>query len=220
MIPIFIGYDPKELLAYHVLAHSIIRRATSPIAIVPLALSHLEGEYDRPRGPEATEFSYTRFLVPYLCGYEGRAIYMDCDMLALADITEMHGYAAENPDPAVLVCQHDYVPKTAIKMDGQTQTAYPRKNWSSFMVFNNPKCRALTPAYVDQAPGADLHRFAWLQDEQIGALPIDWNWLVGEYDVNPQARILHYTLGGPWFPEYRDCDHAEDWYNEYEHLRL
>lgn len=181
------------------------------------ALGHL---YTRERGPkESTEFSLTRFLVPYLSGYVGHSIFMDCDMLCQADVHEVLQHVGGDPrhcpDEAVLVCRHDYTPSTTVKMDSRPQTSYSRKNWSSFMVFNNERCRRLTPEYVNTAGGLDLHSFAWLPDKQIGSLPLEWNWLVGEYAANPHAKILHYTLGGPWFKEYRDCQDSELWLSEF-----
>jgi hypothetical protein len=210
---IFIGYDSKEPLAYHVLAHSILTRATSPISITPLTLSSLKGLYTRQRGPtESTEFSLTRFLVPYLSGYEGWSLFMDCDMLCLTDIWRVLDEGSLNK--AISVCQHQYQPKSITKFLGQVQTAYPRKNWSSLILFDNEKCQVLTPDYVNSASGLDLHRFNWLSEDQIGQIDLAWNWLVGEYEPNPDAKILHYTLGGPWFPEYDHSDHADLWFRE------
>ena len=220
MLSIFVGWDRNETAAYHTLCHSLIRRATGPISITPLCRDHFP-YFTRKRGPlESTDFSLSRFLVPYLSGYSGYSLFMDCDMLAQAPINEVW----QDMDPrkfqekAVWVCPHDYVPKDAPKMQGQVQTAYPRKNWSSFLFFDNDACRILTPDYVNTATGLHLHRFEWLQDEQIGFLPVEWNWLVGEYAPNPLAKILHYTLGGPWFPEHRRCDHAQEWLDEYRDM--
>lgn len=212
---IFIGYDPNETIAYHALAHSILRRSTIPVSIAPLMRSQLGALYTRARGPtESTEFSLTRFLVPALSDYRGWSMFIDCDMLCRADIAELAALTKEAGDKAVLVCKHDYTPKTGRKFLDQVQTKYPRKNWSSVMLFNNARCTALTPGYVNSAGGLDLHRFNWLKDEEIGAIPLEWNWLVGEYDYNPAARIVHYTLGGPYFDEYRDCDYAAEWFEE------
>jgi len=198
MLRIFVGYDSRETLAYHVLVHSILRHTKVPVSITPLKLDQL-AMYSRPRGStEATEFSMTRFLVPYLCEFEGQAIFMDCDMLARADLTELWAKAFTQPDKAVFVCKHDYVPKDAVKMDGQQQTAYPRKNWSSLIVFNAAKCRALTPEYVNAASGLQLHRFQWISDDGSVRSDSSGNWLVGEYPPNRAAKLLHYTLGGPW----------------------
>ena len=213
---IFIGYDSREPIAYHVLAHSIISRATRPVTISPVAVKHLDF-YTRQRGArESTEFSITRFLVPYLSGYKGHSIFMDCDMLCLTDITNIWLEIGGQLDKAVLVCQHDYTSKTFTKFLGQSNSNYPRKNWSSFMVFNNAKCKVLTPDYANTASGLDLHRFNWLKDEEIGSLPLEWNWLVGEYNKNPNAKFLHYTLGGPWFRDCEDCDYADEWFNEFQ----
>ena len=217
---VYIGYDPRESVAFYTLAHSILRRASIPVSIAPLMQSQLKGLYRRSRGPtESTEFSLTRFLVPALSGFQGWSIFMDCDMLCRADIAELARETERQSDKAVLVCQHDYVPKTQRKFLGHVQTKYPRKNWSSLMLFNNARCRSLSADYVNRASGLELHRFAWTDDAAIGALPLEWNWLVGEYDYNAAAKIVHYTIGGPYFEAYRDCDYAAEWFAEFESMR-
>lgn len=219
---IFIGYDQREAIAYHVLSHSILTRSSVPVMIAPLVQSALreQGIYNRERTPlESTEFSMTRFLVPYLCGYRGNAVFMDCDMLCRVDIAELWDEILESEE-AVLCCQHSYTPSANTKFLGNPQTAYPRKNWSSFMVFDCTRCRALTPDYVNTATGLELHRMLWMDNKPIGALPLEWNWLVGEYEKNYNANILHYTLGGPWFAETAHCDHADEWRQEASALRL
>lgn len=218
---IFIGYDAREAEAFHVLVHSILRHASYPVAITPLVREQLTFCHRRPRGSrESTDFSLTRFLVPYLCGYQGQALFMDCDMLVRDDITEIVNWAEDfAPGCAVAVCQHDYQTKATTKFMGQANESYPRKNWSSFMFFNAAKCHALTPDYVDTATPASLHRFAWVADEQIGALPLFWNHLVGEYPYRPDARNVHFTLGTPCFPDYAACDYADEWFQERQALR-
>jgi hypothetical protein len=160
----------------------------------------------------------TRFLTPYLAFYSGLALFMDCDMLCLTDIAQVLEELPTQPDKDVWACQHNYTPKTTTKFLGQTQTKYPRKNWSSFMVFDAERCTTLTPYYVNTATGLDLHRFQWTTDEQIGSLPLEWNHLVGEYEPNPKAKVLHYTLGGPYFKDYENCDHADLWFAEYQNM--
>ena len=220
MLQVYIGYDPRESVAFYTLAHSIFARSSIPLAIAPLMRRHLAHLYTRSRGPtESTEFSLTRFIVPALSGYRGWSIFMDCDMLCRADIAELVALIDRNPDKAVLVCQHDYVPKSERKFLNQVQTKYSRKNWSSLMLFNNERCKALSPQYVNSATGLDLHRFAWIDDALIGSIPLEWNWLVEEYRYNPNAKIAHFTLGGPYFDEYRNCDYAEEWRSEFESMR-
>lgn len=219
MIPtfrIFIGYDGKEPLAYAVLSHSILRRASQPVSITPIAKHHLKREYTREKGPtEATEFSLTRFLVPYLSDYTGFSLFLDCDILCQADIGDIMLYPLAEPGKAVYVAKHDYVPKSLTKFLGNEQTVYPKKNWSSVMLFDNTRCTSLTKEYVNTAPGLDLHRFNWLKsDEEIGSLPLSWNHLVDEYPENHEAELLHYTLGGPWFEETKDCPQANAWVDE------
>ena len=215
MLQIYIGYDPKEAVAYHTLAHSIQRQASIPVTIAPLMQSQLKGFYTRARGPtESTEFSLTRFLVPALSQFRGWSLFMDCDMLCRSDIAELAAFTQRAPEKAVLLCKHDYTPGPTRKFLNQVQTVYPRKNWSSVMLFNNARCTALTPAYVNTASGLDLQRFNWLDDALIGELPLEWNWLVGEYAHNPNAKIAHFTIGGPYFDEYSGCDYAEEWFEE------
>lgn len=212
MIKVFIGYDSRETIAFHVLSHSILRHSSEPVAICGLKLSQLD--MWRQRDPkQSTDFAFSRFLVPYLCGYEGKALFMDCDMLCRGDIAEL--FNIEN-DAAVSVVKHDYTPKTADKFLGAVQTVYPKKNWSSVMLFNNDKCRALTPGYVNTATGLELHQFHWT--DKVGDLPPEWNHLVGEYAPNPGAKLVHYTLGGPYFDEYAECEFSSDWFQEQEYM--
>lgn len=222
MIPtplnVFIGYDSREPIAYHVLAHSILRRASRPVSITPLALDNLRGIYTRERtAKESTEFSMSRFLVPFLSGYQGYSVFMDSDMLCRVDLCELSRWINSHSSDryAVWCCQHDYQPSDTVKFLGQIQTPYPRKNWSSLMVFDNARCRQLSPQYVNAATGLDLHRFVWLNnDALIGSLPLTWNWLVGEYQPNTDAQIVHWTLGGPWFADCEHASHAEEWFAE------
>ena len=228
---VFIGYDSKEPAAYHVAAHSILRRASKPVSITPIALDNLKGVYTRERGAkESTEFSISRFLVPYLSNYTGYSLFMDSDMLVQADICELeweiykdfaniHQRDRWPAEWAVKVCKHDYVPRSAVKFLGNEQTAYPRKNWSSLMLFNNTRCRALTPDYVNKATGLELHRFQWLKDAEIESLPLEWNYLVGEekQSTNP-PKIIHYTEGGPWFDDCKNVPFADLWQSERQHM--
>ena len=206
---LFLGFDPNETVAYHVLAHSIMRHASVPVSITPLKLSQLP--MTRKRDPkQSTEFSFSRFLVPWLCDYEGTAIFMDCDILCRTDIAQMRGTLGA----AVSVVKHAYAPRPEDKFLGQKQTIYARKNWSSVMLFDNNQCRALTPGYVNSASGLELHQFKWLEDGQIGALDKTYNHLVGEYAPNPDAKIVHFTRGGPWFARFRDCELSREWQAE------
>jgi hypothetical protein len=220
VLQLYIGYDPRESVAFYTLAHSIFTRSSIPLSIAPLMRRHLGHLYTRPRGPtESTEFSLTRFLVPALSDYHGWSIYMDCDMLCRADIAGLAALIDNHRDKAVLVCQHDYVPQSERKFLNQVQTKYPRKNWSSLMLFNNERCKALTPEYVNSASGLDLHRFAWVADSSIGSVPLEWNWLVSEYEHRADAKLVHFTRGGPYFEDFRDCDYAAEWFAEFEAMR-
>ena len=210
-LDIYIGYDAKERVAFHALSQSLLDHASRPLRITPIALSALKGLHGRERvSVQSTEFSFSRFLTPYLSAWQGWSLFMDCDMLARADVAEL--FALADDRYAVMVARHDYTPRDEVKFLGNVQTAYPKKNWSSVVLFNNARCTALTPAFVDTATGLELHQFKWLADEGlIGSLPLEWNWLVGEYPHNPEAKIAHFTRGGPYFPAYADSDYSEEW---------
>lgn len=217
MLRVFIGVDRREFVASSVLAYSIMRNSSVPVSITPLYRPNL-AFFTRPRGEyDSTDFAITRFLVPYLSGYEGYSLFLDCDMLVLGDVAELACYMtlASRWTKAAHVVKHDYRPAGEKKFLGQVQTTYPggRKNWSSVVIFNNALCRALTPEYVAEAPGLDLHQFKWLRDDQIGALPLAWNYLVGEANqCRPEvARLIHFTQGTPSFPEYAECEFADLW---------
>ncbi len=215
---IFIGWDSREPTAYHVLVNSIMRHASGPVSITPLVQSQLReaGLYTRARDPlESTEFSLTRFLVPYLSAYGDYSLFLDSDMLCRGDVYELLKIARKDELRALWCVQHDYVPATTKKFLDQQQTVYPRKNWSSVMLFRNKFCEKLTPQYVNTASAMELHQLTWAGVEQnIGKLPVTWNHLVGEYDPDPKAKLLHYTIGGPWWRNFQFCDHAQDWFSE------
>lgn len=219
MIRVFIGYDPRESVAFHVLAHSILRRASVPVSVTPVALSQLTAIFARDRDPlQSTDFSFSRFLVPALCDFAGWAIFMDCDMLVLGDIARL--WDLRDDSYAVQVVKHDHRPREATKFLGAIQTTYPRKNWSSVMLMNCDLCSRLSPEYVATASGRELHGFKWIHPEDnvsdlmIGALPAAWNHLVG-YDTPQGDELnLHFTHGGPWFPAYANGGFADLWRRE------
>jgi lipopolysaccharide biosynthesis glycosyltransferase len=219
MINVFIGYDPREAIAFSVLSYSIQARASQPVAITPLMLPQLQGVLTRERHPlQSSDFAFSRFLTPYLSGYSGWAIFMDCDMLMLDDIASL--WKLRDDRYAVMVVKHDHVPREATKFLGEPQTKYEKKNWSSVMLFNNAKCRALTPEYVNTATGLQLHQFKWLESEDlIGALPDRWNHLVGYDPPRPDAALAHYTLGGPYSDESPDCEYSEHWRAEFKAMQ-
>jgi hypothetical protein len=220
---VFVGFDNAETVAYHVLCNSIIKRATIPVTISPVSSHTYEKFYYRNRDAlQSNDFSFTRWLVPYLSNYEGISVYMDCDMLMMDDIynliREVRKINEIHYDWAVACVKHEHHPKSTTKYLDRPQTAYEKKNWSSFMVMNNTHCRVLSPTYVQEATGLNLHQFKWLDSEnRIAALPSRWNHLV-DYDQKldlSEISVLHYTEGGPWFDHYKDCGYANIWRSEY-----
>ncbi len=213
---IYVGYDSREDIAWQVARHSIERHASRPVAVHPLRQHVLRelGLYARPYDKtSSTEFSLTRFLTPYVSAHDGWTMFCDCDVLLTRDINAI--FEGLDPAKALYVVQHDYVPANALKMDGREQTVYPRKNWSSVMVFNggHPLVKALTPQVVNNAEPGFLHRFGWIPDDSlIGALDPQWNFLEGEYskpEVPPS--LIHFTNGGPWFTNWQEVDYGDLW---------
>ena len=216
---IYIGYDSKEDIAYRVCKHSILKRSNSNLKVMSLKLYELVANnmYSRDIDPLAsTEFTYSRFLVPSLNKYNGWAIFCDCDFIFFEDVSKI----LENLDDskAVYCVKHDYTPKEKHKMDGQKQTIYPRKNWSSFILFNcsHPSNKQLTVNLVNSETGSFLHQFKWLKDSEIGSLDERWNWLEGwtSNHNNNKPFAVHYTRGGPWFDEWQDVEFANEWISE------
>lgn len=219
MLRIFIGYDDREVVAYHTLCHSILTRATVPISFIPLSRALLSSIFKPNHDVLAsTAFSHSRFLVPYLSAYEGTSLYMDSDIVVTQDIKTL--FDMFDSTKTVQVVKHNYTPKTSHKFLNQVQTVYDKKNWSSVMLFNNQRCRILSPKHIEKSSGLYLHQFNWLEDETlIGELPTTWNFLVDEYpESEPLPAALHYTLGGPYFKDYVDCDYAAVWLAEYQAL--
>lgn len=216
---IFIGYDSREDIAWQVARQSLMRHAENDLLVIPLRQHVLRelGIYTRPYDVgSSTEFSLTRFLTPYLAAQEGWVLFCDCDFLFTGDVRDV--FNGLDDSKAIYCVQHDYTPSQSVKMDGKQQTIYPRKNWSSFMLFNcsHPDVKALTPEVVNNAAPAYLHRFEWIQDESaIGALDLEWNFLEGEYPKPEKTpRVIHFTNGGPWFEEWMDVDYADLWLKE------
>lgn len=212
-IPVFIGYDPREAIAYHTCVNSIIRNSSRPVAIVPIALN-LFKDYKETHTDGSNHFIYTRFLVPYLMDYQGWAIFIDGDMIVRGDIAEL--WDLRNDDMDVMVVKHDYKTRMPVKYLGSKNEDYPRKNWSSVILWNcsSSANQKLSPDYVQQATGSELHRFSWITDDRIGKLPLMWNWLPDEYGSNSNAKLLHYTLGTPCFHEFADTPQSEEWHRE------
>ena len=213
MIDVFIGYDEGEKVAFHILAESIRRNSSQPVSITPLCLSNLPDFTREKQENQSTDFAFSRFMIPHLRNYSGFSIFMDCDMMFRGDIAEL--WSKRNMIYSVMCCKHDYEPKQD-KFRGAKNEKFEKKNWSSMMIMNNSLCHNLTPDYVNTATGLELHQFKWLpNDDAIGTLDLEWNWLVGEYDYNPDAKNVHWTLGGPYFKEYQDSDYANEWFNLY-----
>jgi hypothetical protein len=216
MIPLFCGFDAREEIGFHTFTSSVIHHASEPVQIIPLHLPMLRKVYQGGERDGTNAFIYSRFLIPHLMEYRGFAIFADgADMILRADIAEL--WALRDPFMAVQVVQHDYKTKHPRKYVGTSMEAdnrdYERKNWSSLMLINcaHYAWRDLTPDKVETMSGAELHRFAYIPGRYIGALPVEYNWLVDEYGPNPNAKILHWTCGIPAWPAYSDASQADEW---------
>lgn len=218
-IRIFIGYDNRIPVAFQTLVHSINARSSVPVQICPININSVKSVFHRETNPlQSTEFSFTRFLTPYLSNYEGWSIFMDNDMIVLEDIAKL--WALRDDKYAVMCVKHDHHPEEKKKFMGAPQTPYEKKNWSSVILFNNAKCKALTTDYVNTASGLELHQFKWLgNDDLIGGLPLEWNYLAAYNDTHEapvkKPALIHYTIGGPFYPEYKDTEFAREWFAEF-----
>ena len=213
-INLVVGFDQREAVAYHVFCQTIIDRATMPVQFLPLAQNTLN-IYKEVHTDGSNRFIYSRFLTPYLMNFSGWAIFADGDMVCQSDISEL--WALRDESKAVQVVQHDYKTKSVKKYLGNKNEDYPRKNWSSLILWNcgHPDNAILTPEFIQSQPGSYLHRFSWLGDNLIGELDTEWNWLAIEYPENPGAKIVHYTLGTPCFKDYANESMSDIWRRNY-----
>ena len=216
-ITVVVGFDQREAIAYHTFCQSVLEKASVPTQFLPLAENTLSG-YRETHADGSNKFIYSRFLTPYLNNFNGWAIFADGDMVCQNDIKELWDLRDETK--AVQVVKHDYQTGAHTKYLGNKNENYPRKNWSSLILWNcaHPAHLLLTPEFIQQQPGSYLHRFSWLQDEQIGDLPRMWNWLAIEYEQNPKAKLIHYTLGAPCFKDYAHSEMAEHWHAAHRRL--
>lgn len=214
---VFIGFDQKEAIAYHCFVQSLIDNSTIPLSITPLAENNLD-IYEEKHSDGSNKFTYSRFLVPYLMNFKGWAVYFDGDMICVNDVRQL----LNNIDKkfAVLVVKHEYKTKQEKKYFGQRNENYPRKNWSSVIIWNceHPKNKLLTPNFISNRDGAFLHRFKWLQDDEIGEIDKKWNWLAIEYPKISEPNLIHYTLGTPCFQEYKDTSMSDYWIKTFNRL--
>jgi lipopolysaccharide biosynthesis glycosyltransferase len=214
-VNLVVGFDQREAIAYHVFCQSVLQRTSLPVQFLPLIPSSLSA-YKESHHDGSNVFIYTRFLTPYLMDYKGWAIFADGDMVCNADIAEL--WKLRDPTKAVMVAKHDYKTKAQTKYLGNKNENYPRKNWSSLILWNceHPDNRQVTPAFVESKDGAFLHRFKWLDDDKIGEIPKEWNWLAIEYEPKDDAKLIHYTLGTPCFRDYKDSEMADRWHESFK----
>ena len=211
LVRLVVGFDARETIAYHVFCQSVLEKTSLPVSFLPLVEQSL-AVYKETHQDGSNRFTYTRFLTPFLMDFEGWAIFADGDMVCRRDIAEL--WKLRDSSKAVQVVKHDYLTKSSTKYLGNKNENYPRKNWSSVILWNcgHPENRCLTPEFVSSKDGTFLHRFKWLADSLIGELDKEWNWLAIEYDDNPSANLIHYTLGTPCFRDFRDCSSSEHWH--------
>jgi lipopolysaccharide biosynthesis glycosyltransferase len=220
MLKIFVGMDLKvEPVAYAVFCQSVIEHSSIPVSFTPMALNTLS-EYTETHNDASNAFVYSRFLVPYLCGFKGMALWVDGDMIVRSDIAELLWEFQQ--DEAVKVVKHHYQTKHPIKYLGAKNEDYPKKNWSSVMLWNcgHHLNKQLTPKFVMEKDGKYLHRFEWLKypEEQVGKLDETWNWLETEYEYNADAKLVHHTLGTPCFKDYQSTDYSQEWWDTYKRM--
>jgi len=219
MLKIFVGFDGKvEPVAYHTFCQSVIEKASISVSFTPLALNTLS-EYKETHTDGSNAFIYSRFLVPYLCDFKGMALFVDGDMICRTDIAEI--LWEHDQDEALKVVKHYYQTKHPVKYLGAKNEDYPKKNWSSVMLWNcgHHLNKQLTPQFVMDKPGKYLHRFEWLKHEdQVGKLDDTWNWLETEYEYNPDAKLVHHTLGTPCFKDYQSTDYSQEWWDTYHRM--
>lgn len=216
-VKVFVGYDSTQREAFDVFCHSLEEHCSINFELFGLVMEEFKAYTDwwRDADPlQSTEFTYLRFAVPWLCNYEGRALFMDCDMLAMGDLAEILKLPMD--DYALRVVKHDHQPTSQVKMGNKVQTSYPRKNWSSMMLMDCSKLTLWSFEACNEWSGKQLHRFEGIPDEQVGELPDGWN-VLDRYDEN--TKLVHYTEGGPWLPGFAHHQYGDVWFEAREKMR-
>jgi lipopolysaccharide biosynthesis glycosyltransferase len=218
LVRIVVGFDQREAVAYHAFSQSLIENSSAPLQLTPLSENNLPF-FNDVHSDASNRFVYSRFLTPFLMDYAGWAIFADGDMVCRANISDL--WSLRDDEKAVMVVKHDYKTKFSDKYLGNKNENYPRKNWSSVVLWNcgHPKNKILTPKKIASSQGSFLHRFQWLDDSEIGSLPIEWNWLASEYEDNSAAKIIHYTVGTPCFPDFSDAPMSDYWHENFKRLQ-
>jgi lipopolysaccharide biosynthesis glycosyltransferase len=218
-LPIYVGFDPREEAGTHVFTSSLIHNASRPVSVIPLHLNLFQAFYGAGHRDGSNAFIYTRFLIPFLEGFKGWALFVDgADMLMRGDISEL--WALRDHYKAVQVVKHDYQTKHPRKYVGTLMESknenYERKNWSSVMLINcsHFAWRQMTPEKIQEMTGPELHRFSWIPEDRVGELPPEWNWIADEFGPNPEAKLLHWTAGSPAFLRYRGSPHADEFFEQ------
>ena len=218
---IMIGYDKREISAYHTLCQSILENSSIPVSFTPINLTNLRKFYKRKKGPkDSTDFSISRFLVPYLSNFEGISLYLDCDFIIKGDVNELIKMANKNKKYSVWCVKHKHNPSETKKFLKEKQLRYQKKNWSSFMLFNNKKCKILSAKKVEKSNGLYLHQFKWTKDNLIGSLDPKWNILIGYNKFVKKYKGIHFTEGGPYIKEYKKSKHSNEWFKVYNKIKI
>ena len=217
IVDIVVGFDQRESVAYHTFTQSVIENSTIPVRFLPLSMSSLSN-YKEVHKDGSNDFIYSRFLVPYMMNFKGWAIYADGDMVCLEDIKKL--WNLRDDKYAVQVVKHDYKTKITEKYWGNKNEDYPRKNWSSLILWNceHKSHKVLTPDFIENQSGAFLHRFSWIKDEEIGSLDKEWNWLAMEYEEKESIKLIHYTIGTPCFKEYEKTSLSSYWKKSFSNM--
>ena len=210
IVDVVVGFDQREAVAYHAFTQSVIEKSSIPIRFLPLNINSLTN-YKETHKDGSNEFIYSRFLVPYLMNFKGWAIYADGDMVCLEDIKKL--WNLRDNKYAIQVVKHDYKTKIKNKYWGNKNENYPKKNWSSLILWNceHKSHKILTPDFIQKQTGAFLHRFNWIKDSEIGDINKEWNWLAMEYEEKQDINLIHYTIGTPCFEEYQNSSLASYW---------
>ena len=211
-LKVFVGFDEKEAVVFHTCVQSIIEHCKVPVSIHPLNLKMFQN-YKETHSDGSNNFIYSRFLVPYLNNFDGKALFLDGDMIVNDDLNNL--FEQFDDKYAVQVVKHDYKTKYPVKYLGHKNDDYPKKNWSSVILFNcsHPKNKILTPKLIESAKGSYLHRFSWLDDKEVGEISKEWNYLVLEYPETTKAKIFHYTVGAPCFSDFNYGKEATIWHD-------
>lgn len=180
MNAIVIGGSGEQKLPALVLEHTIKKHASEPVQVIH-TFDLIVPTPERPEDQSRTGFSFNRFAIPWLCGYKGKAAYLECDQIVFRDVKELFDIPF---DGATVLRPENQASVLLLDCD--------RLTWDIEKVIDGLNKRVYS--YRDLMENLALEPASSVKT----AIPNEWNSL--ERYIEGKTALLHYTAMDcqPW----------------------